>query len=404
MTELLGPDRFTRGCLDEPSDGPAGAPRDGELPVVDQASALALASLPGMGPARLAALLTTWSWAEAWRHVRDGDVLDAEHVAARMGSGARDLARRWARAAQRFDVDEMHRRFQTSGLGLALRDSPSYPAALVDDLEAPVMVFWRGRIEVLEGPRVAVVGTRSCTRYGHDCAWELGVELATAGVHVVSGLALGIDAAAHRGALSADGAEPIGVVGTGLDVVYPKANADLWGRVGRAGVLLSEAPPDAKPEPWRFPARNRIIAALADVVVVVESGRSGGSFYTVNEAIERDRPVLAVPGPVRSEASSGTNRLISEGCAPLCEIDDVFVALGCTPGARRAALDSRRAPSSDEQRVLDAFGWQPATFEQLLSRTGLGVSSLSVTIAELETAGWVVGVGTRFERVAVAGA
>src|SRR5439155_3892513 len=130
---------------------------------------------------------------------------------------------------------------------------------------------------------------------------------------------LGIDGAAHRGALDAGadgGAPPIGVVGSGLDVIYPKAHAGLWDAVARAGVLLSEAPLGAAPEPWRFPARNRIIAALGSVVVVVESREQGGSLHTVSEASRRNVPVMAVPGPVRSAASTGTNVLPAAGQWP----------------------------------------------------------------------------------------
>ena len=195
-------------------------------------------------------------------------------------------------------------------------------------------------------PRVAIVGTRRCTRYGFDLARELGADLAAAGVQVVSGLALGIDGAAHRGALdAAGGAPPIGVVASGLDVVYPRAPPAAVGGGRHRGSLLSECPLGTAPEAWRFPARNRIIAALADAVVVVESAGAGGSMYTVEEALARDRPVLAVPGSVRSAASAGTNRLLAEGAGVARDADDVLAAIGQPqrPGRRRRAAAGARA-------------------------------------------------------------
>src|SRR5204862_1786721 len=144
-----------------------------------------------------------------------------------------------------------------------------------------------------------------------------------AGVAVISGLALGIDGAAHAGALEADIAPPIAVVGSGLDVIYPWRHRALWGAVEKQGVVLGEAPLGAAPEPWRFPARNRIVAALADVVIVVESRETGGSMHTVAEALRRDRPVFAAPGPVRSPTSTGTNRLLRDGAQVVCDATDV---------------------------------------------------------------------------------
>jgi DNA processing protein len=245
---------------------------------------------------------------------------------------------------------------------------------------------------------VAVVGTRRCTRYGREVAAELGEGLAAAGVAVVSGLALGIDAAAHVGALRG-GAPPIAVVGCGLDVVYPRANRGLWQQVAATGVVLGEWPLGVAPVAWRFPARNRLIAALADVVVVVESHDRGGSLSTVAEAARRDRPVMAVPGPVRSPASAGANRLLADGCAPVCGLDDVLVALGLSPGRRRPARERRPAPDADGAVVLDALGWQAASLEQLAVRTGLRIGALVVALERLRVLGWIDARDGWFERI-----
>ncbi len=294
---------------------------------------------------------------------------------------------------------------QAQGVMVVLRDDPSYPAALVDDIEPPAVLFVRGQVEDLERPRAAIVGTRRCTGAGAGVARELGRDLASSGVGVVSGLALGIDGAAHRGVLDAqaalaDAGPPIGVVGSGLDVIYPTRHRALWTAVGESGVLLSETPLGVRPAAWRFPARNRVIAALADVVVVVESHAAGGSLHTVTEAERRDVPVLAVPGSVRSPASAGTNQLLAEGCHPARDADDVLIALGLTPGTRRTKREHRAVPDAAGKALLEAFAWEPATLEQLVTRTGRSLGALAVSLEQLVSTGWVEVQGGWYERVA----
>jgi len=280
-----------------------------------EAWSAALAGLPAMGPARLLGLLRTWPPEEAWHHVRDGSWLQHRDVVVAMGAGAARQAELWTACADITDVGAVWQRHVDAGVGVFTWRSPSYPTPLVDDVEPPAVLFGRGEPDVIVGPRVAIVGTRDASQYGIDLAYELGRDLAAAGVAVVSGLAVGIDGAAHAGALAAATTPPIAVVGSGLDVVYPRRHESLWREVERRGVVLSEAPLGAPPERWRFPARNRVIAALADVVIVVESRELGGSMHTVAEAQRRDRPVFAAPGPVRSATSAGTNRLLRDGAS-----------------------------------------------------------------------------------------
>jgi DNA processing protein len=222
---------------------------------------------------------------------------------------------------------------------------------------------------------------------------------------VVSGLALGIDGAAHRGALEAlahdpAAARPVGVVGSGHDVVYPARHRDLWAAVAADGLLLSEAPLGARPEGWRFPARNRILAALAQVVVVVESHAGGGSLHTVDEAIRRDLPVLAAPGSVRNPAAAGTNQLLADGCHPVRDVDDVLVALGLATASGGRCRDGRPAPEATGAAVLDALAWEPCTLEILAVRTGLALPALALALEALVGAGWVAVEGGWNERVA----
>ena len=362
-----------------------------QLPV--EAWLVALASLPGVGPARLRALLAIDGPAEVWASLQGSPTLELARVA-----GKQDLYEQWRRTATGLDVARLWLRHRQHGIGVAALGAPGYLSALSNDLDPPAVVFHQGDPEVVRGPRVGIVGTRRCTRYGSDLAFELGRDLASAEVGVVSGLALGIDAAAHAGALEARGAPPIAVVGNGMDRVYPERNRLLWQAVAEKGVLLGEAPLGAPPERWRFPARNRIIAALADVLVVVESHATGGAMHTVAEAAVRDRAVLAVPGPVRSSASDGCIELLADGCAPCRGVDDVLLALGMS-GAEAKPLDSRTSPGIVGQQVLDALGWQPADAEQIRARSGLGMAEVAGAVEGLRAAGWVAVSGRWIERI-----
>jgi DNA processing protein len=336
-----------------------------------------LAALPGMGPARLAVLLDGRSADEGWAVVRSG--VPQPGVPA-------ETTERWRSLACGTDVAAVWAAHLAAGIQVLVPGEPGWPEPLVDDPEPPPLLFARGDLAALDRPRVAVIGTRRCSYAGREVARQLGRELAEAGVAVVSGLALGIDGAAHGGAL-AGGAPPVGVVATGLDVVYPRRHADLWRAVGQSGLLLSEYPLGVWVERWRFPARNRIIAGLADVVVVVESHAAGGSMHTVESAIERGRPVMAVPGSVRSPASVGTNALLVAGSPPVRDATDVLVALGLETGVWERSAPP--GPDGDVGLVLDAVGWEPVTLEQVADRLGCPLGPVAVHLVDLERDGWI---------------
>lgn len=287
---------------------------------------------------------------------------------------------------------------RAAGVEILLEGDPRYPGRLRADPDPPAVLFALGDLTALEATRVAIVGTRRCTGTGAGFARELGRELSEAGVAIVSGLALGIDGASHRGVLDAGG-RPIGVVGSGLDVVYPSRHRDLWVRAGAAGLLLSEAPLGARPTAWRFPARNRIIAGLADLVVVVESHAAGGSMHTVREAADRSIQVMAVPGSVRCPSAAGTNQLLADGCAPVRDATDVLVALGLSAASRAEVADPRVEPDPVGRQVLAAFDWEPATLEHLAVRTGLALPDLALAVQSLLEAGWIEAAGGWYERV-----
>jgi DNA processing protein len=366
----------------------------------DRAALVALVALPGVGPSRIRAMCTDRSPLEAWAALRHRrlPIDPALAAASSQRPGPQGWMRRWEEAAATIDPEALLLQHRAAGLSVLCRGDRDWPAAFEDDPDPPALLFVRGEVSLLDRrPAVAVVGTRRCSRYGLDVAAALGAGLAGVGVSVLSGLAAGIDGAAHRGALEAPAwAAPIGIVGSGLDVVYPRGHRQLWREVATAGALVSESPLGTEPARWRFPARNRLLAALADAVVVVESAVTGGAMHTVEEALRRSRPVLAVPGPVTSRSSTGTNRLLAEGALPACDVDDVLVAIGL--GGTTVAPARPEPPGGAAGQLLDAFGWQPATLDQLVLRTGSSLASVARSLAELVASGWVAVDGGWYER------
>lgn len=343
---------------------------------------VALSGLRGVGPARLRLLLGDDTPAVAWSRLRSG-----ERPPGLGGSVGAETLARWQRAARSVDPVELLDRHRALGVHVLVPGDAGWPSRLEEDPDPPLLLLAIGEPAAASRPTVAVVGTRRATPYGLDVADELGATLSRAGIGVVSGLARGIDAAVHRGALRAAGAPAIGVVATGLDVVYPRSSADVWREVGATGLLVSEAALGTRGERWRFPARNRIIAALADVVVVVESHERGGSMHTVTEAVRRDRPVLAVPGPIRSPSSRGTNRLVFDGAAPLCDPTDVLELVGFAPPTGAVDADAP-TPVPDgldalERAVLAQLGWTPHNQDDLVLSLGVPLADVVSAVERL---------------------
>ncbi len=362
---------------------------------------VALSCLPGVGPATLLRCQdgdgpeAAWAAVVAGQPKRSGDL--AEAVARLSASAVADLVRT-ARAIE--PVDEL-RRHQVGGQRVLVRGTPGYPGRLVHDPAPPAMLFAHGNLEPLGGPTVAVVGTRNATRPGRDFAMELGAGLAEAGVAVVSGLALGIDGAAHRGALraKAGGAvgAPVGVIASGLDVAYPRRHTELHRAVAGCGLLVSETPLGHRPTAWRFPARNRIIAGLADAVVVVESRSAGGSMLTVKEALDRGVTVLAVPGHPSAPAAAGTNDLLFDGAGIVRSVDDVLGVIGVQPPRRPEPVEPASDPAlpPHHRAVLAALGDTPAALPEIVARSGMALDEVSEALVRLEgsqhlarSAGW----------------
>ncbi len=344
----------------------------------DAVIAATMAAMPQVGARRLCGLLMRRRPREVW------DLLDSE-------VRNDDL------------LSQMAQRLADTGIGVTYVGHEWYPPALLGDGARPSVLFWRGNPDAVRFRRVGIVGTRSASAAGRYMASHLAYDLAASGVAAVSGLARGIDGWAHRGAMlaaqrDASSAPPIAVVASGLDVVYPKENRELWEWVAHHGLLLSESPPGTMPEAYRFPLRNRILAALSEVLVVVESKSAGGSMITVEEAQKRDIAVMAVPGSPRTASSAGTNLLLQQGCAPVVSADDVLVALGLDH--RRAhpyVYDPRKVPSDDDARLLATIGREALTLDQILMRLGGDMIPTAVALGRLEAEGWLAQTGGWWE-------
>jgi DNA processing protein len=253
-----------------------------------------------------------------------------------------------------------------------------YPKGLSETSDPPLGLFVRGRLH--SAPAAAVVGARAATPYGLQVARLLGEELGRAGVVVVSGMARGVDAAAHRGALSAAG-RTWAVWGTGPDRVYPPEHGDLSETIAATGALLTEYPPGTPPRRHHFPERNRILAGLSAVVVVVEAGARSGALVTARLAADEGRDVMAVPGNIFSTQSVGPNTLLRVGARPLLTPRDLLDALGCSPCA---GATPRRQQSALTERVPAG---EAVTVDEIAARAGVEVSEAAAELLQLELAG-----------------
>ncbi|MDE0370708.1 MAG: DNA-processing protein DprA [bacterium] len=269
-----------------------------------------------------------------------------------------------AREAAGVPADERRERLDRAGIEFLVRGEPGFPRRLGDLEDAPLFLFQKGGPS--RGKAVAIVGTRTCTTYGRRLAERYGEAVSRAGWWVASGLAKGIDGAAHRGSLR--GPTPgIAVLGSGVDVWYPRAHRDLGISLLEAGgAVWSEAPPGARPLGWRFPPRNRLISGIAHAVVVVEAGVKGGALVTARMALEQGREIFATPGDVGRPSSVGCNLLIRDGAVPVLDADDLVEGLelamgpspGATPSQASAALGNPAVPVAE---FLATLGDDPAS-------------------------------------------
>lgn len=290
---------------------------------------------------------------------------------------------RWAAHRRGFDERAYLDRLAAAGYRFVARSSPEFPALLRSIHDPPPGLFLRGdgEPELLSRPAVAVVGARACSGYGAAVARDIGRELAAADLVVVSGLARGIDAEAHRGALEANGAT-VAVLGCGIDRDYPAAHAELARRVAASGLVVAEYAPGVEPAPWRFPARNRVVAGLCAATVVVEARERSGALITADFALEEGREVFAVPGEITSTLSVGTNALLKLGASPLTSPSDVLTCFGL-----EAVPQEREPVEGDAAVLLELLRGGAATADELAVRASLDAGDTARALVELELAG-----------------
>ncbi len=275
-----------------------------------------------------------------------------------------------------------------AGIKLLTMGDTQFPKQLAAIPDPPLLLFVKGNMDALNGDSLAVVGGREASGAGRRFAARIAECLSSAGLIVVSGLALGIDTAAHQGALGG-GSPTIAVLGSGHGRLYPSRNAGLAEDIcARGGAVISEYPPHWSPKPYRFPERNRIVSGLALGVLVIEARARSGSLITANYALEQGREVLAVPGPVESHLSRGAHALIREGAALVESAEDVFAALGLTV-TQEAPAGAQIQLAATEQQVLNAIDHCETSLDTIVGRTGLEAQQILQTVLALELAGFV---------------
>jgi len=284
-----------------------------------------------------------------------------------------------------FDETAERARLAALAIRFLARSQPGFPPLLRAIHDPPPGLYLRGTapVELLARPAVAIVGARACSGYGRGVARALARELAAAGLLVCSGLARGIDGEAHRGALDA-GAPTVAVLGCGVDRDYPAAHAELAARIAEHGLVVSEYAPGVEPAPWRFPARNRLIAGLCAATVVVEARARSGALITADFALEEGREVFAVPGEITSSLSAGANALLRLGATPALATADVLVAYGIEPAAPAPGpLEGAAAV------VIARLRERPAGADELVRSTELSPAAVAAALTGLELAGRV---------------
>lgn len=356
---------------------------------------LALNLLPGLGPRLTAALLRRFGSAGAVLRAGAAQLRAVSHIGPKLSE---DLCQ----AMRSVDVDAEVALIARHGVHLRALGTPEYPASLAQIHDPPYLLYVRGTIEPADAKAVALVGSRKFTGYGRRVAERLAADLARAGYTVVSGLARGIDGIAHRAALAAGG-RTLAVMAGGLSRIYPPEHAGLADEVAAAGALVSEAPMPGEPLPGMFPARNRIISGLSRGVVIVEAGEKSGALITAEHGAEQGRTVFAVPGPVDSDASRGTNALIRAGAVLVRSAEDIVEELEGirAPAAPPPVQASAPPPELDavQRRLWEFLAEGARHLDEMAQRLGLPVPQLSGALLTMEMKKVVRRLpGNRYER------
>lgn len=348
---------------------------------------LALNLLPNVGPIRVRRLLGRFGSPQAILAASAGELRSVNGI-------GEEMANHIAGWEGHIDLAEEQRRIAAHGISLVTIDDPAYPPALRQIHDPPFLLYAKGRITPADAAAVAVVGSRRATHYGREQAKRLSFQLARAGFTIISGLARGIDTAAHEAAIAAGG-RTIAVLGSGIGNVYPPENQALADRISENGAVLSEFPVLYVPDKQSFPLRNRIVSGMSCGLLVVEAPAWSGSLITANQALEQGRSVFAVPGPIDRPTSEGCHRLIQQGATLVCSADDVIselgLALNSLPlGFPENSPNDVKKPNlyleiNDlEQIIIEELTRGDATIDRLVEVTGQATGSLSATLLQLE--------------------
>jgi DNA processing protein len=336
--------------------------------------------------------LPPWAWRDAAERLRRGaaPATVLGELLERRGSAPRE------RVTLRERAEAAGRVARERGIDALPWSDASYPAALAAIIDPPFVLWTRGVTAVLDRPAVALVGSRAASPHALAVAERLAADLAARGVVVVSGLARGVDSAAHRGALSGGGAT-IAVLGSGTDVIYPAEHAPLARDIEATGLVVSELVPGTPPLPWFFPLRNRIISGLSRAVVVIEAGEKSGSLITARLALDQGRDVLAVPGNVLSGRNRGAHALLKDGAKIVEDADDILEELGMSADRGAGVAQdgtSRQSTSPAADPILACLTpGEPADLDAIAERSGVGAARLLPRLFELEMKGLVVRTG-----------
>lgn len=346
---------------------------------------LAFLQVPGIGPQRFQRLLDHFGdLGAAWQ--APPKQLEAAGLEER-------LVQSVVRLRGRLDLDGLLESLERSGIHALTWDDPAYPWRLKEINDPPPVFFVRGELVPQDGWAIAVVGTRRASAYGRQAAEVLAGALAQRGITVISGLARGIDAVAHRVALEAGG-RTIAVEACGLDLVYPPEHRRLALDIAAQGALVSEYPPGTRPQAQFFPRRNRLMSGISLGVLVVEADEESGALITARWALEQGREVFAVPGSIFSPLSRGTHELIQQGAKLVMRVEDILEELNLRAVAEVVASPAPPASvDDDERRILQALSTEAVHVDELAHRVGLPVALVSANLALLEMKGLVRAVG-----------
>ena len=347
----------------------------------------ALNKIPSLGPQKLRLLINFFgTWENVW-HASLKDFLK---------SGLNEkCAQEIIDKRQNINPDEAWEELQKHKIKIITQEDSAFPQLLLESKNAPYLLYQRGEIDLNKNKFIAMVGSRKHTRYGEQVAQKISQELAQAGIVVVSGLALGIDALAHRGALLVPQGKTVAVLGSGLDDlnIYPRHNFNLAQEIIRSGCLLSEQAPGTPSNNFSFPIRNRIIAGLSLGTIIVEAAEKSGSLITASLALENNREVFSVPGEIFSSQSIGTNQLIKEGAKMVTGIEDIFEELNFVYSAKKEVSTPKNPENDIEKKILAILSPEPLHVDKIAQVTKLETMTVSSTLSMMEIKGWVKNIG-----------